>query len=230
MLKSVLISVKDMKENKKLNKLFIVTPIIILVLISLSACERNLSQNNPTSASQTPAGQIAEKSDTGATTENSGFKTFTHPGYGFSFDYPDSWNASSFSEGDGETVLIQKSQIPNPPEAEQARNGASKSQTNPNSQNSNDQNGLQIYISEFDEPETGLTRERILQDIPDLKIANEQAVKLSGLDGLRFDSVNQSGQATKEIWLVHNGFLYQISAVVGSEEVLNKMIESWKFN
>ncbi len=138
-----------------------------------------------------------------------GVKTFQHPGYGFSFEYPKDWNVSSFSEGEGETILVQSSET-----------------------------GVQIYISPFDEPETALTKERILKDIPEMVINNDQPIKFAGLSALRFDSVSQSGQNTREVWFAHNGFLYQISfalrslgeagAVVGSEEVLNKMIETWK--
>lgn len=136
--------------------------------------------------------RIASKTDFGET------RNYTHPGYGFSFEYPDGWNVSSFAEGEGETVLIQP--------------------------------GVQIYISIFDEEETALTKERILADIPDLKIENDKQIKIANtIDALSFDSANQGGQNTKEVWFVYNRFLYQISAA-GNGGVLDKIINTFKFN
>ena len=178
-----------------------------------AARENQAAQSGePASASSTPAGN----------------KTFTHPGYGFSFNYPSDWNATSFTEGDGETVLVQKSVSVTPPSQ-----GGEKEGVKPPSQGGEKEGvaGVQIYISLFDEQETVLTKERILQDIPDLKITNDKPIKFAGtLDALSFDSVNDAGLNTKEIWFVHNGFLYQISAITGSETILNKMIGTWKFN
>ncbi len=202
----------------KKSTIIIFSILTILGLTLLSACGRNLSQNNPAPADQNSAGQNVSTAPLTATSSPSvGFKTFTHPGYGFSFDYPVNWNVSSFAEGEGETVLIQRA-------------SASDQRNNPRNISGQGEGGIQIYISIFDEPDTVLTKQRILQDIPDLKIANDQPMKVAGLDALRFDSVNQSGRNTKEVWLVYNGFLYQISTVVGSEAVLNKMIETWRFN
>jgi hypothetical protein len=133
-----------------------------------------------------------------------GLKTFSHPGYGFSFEYPVDWNATSFAENDGETVLVQK-----PDQAQ----------------------GIQIYISMFDEPQTNLSRERILQDIPDIKITNDRQITIAGnINVLSFESENESDQKTQEVWFVHNSFLYQIAAMEGSGEVLDKIINTFKFN
>jgi len=147
-----------------------------------------------------------------------GFKTYTHPGYGFSFDYPGGWNVSSFAEGEGEVVLIQpvRSQPSGtaavPPVAERTSNG------------------LQIYISMFDEEETSLTKERILADIPDMLIENDKQIKIANaIDALSFDSANEAGDKTKEVWFVYNSFLYQITAAAGSEATLNTIIQTWSY-
>lgn len=132
----------------------------------------------------------------------SDFRNYTHPGYGFSFEYPAGWNASSFSEGEGEVVLMQ---------------------------NTDKQASLQIYIMMFEE--TGpITKERILEDLPDLKIVSEKQINIAGtINALSFESENESSQKTQEVWFVYNNFLYQISAA-GNGEVLDKIIQTWKFN
>ncbi len=145
----------------------------------------------------------------------SDFKNYTHPGYGFSFDYPADWSADLFEDDSGpaspslggEVAVIQNSET-----------------------------GILIYIYPFDEPGP-ISKERILRDVPDMKIANGKQIKIapstgSGqtIDALSFDSDEREIGPTREVWFVFGGFLYQLSAAEGGEEALNKMIETWKFN
>ncbi len=96
-------------------------------------------------------------------------------------------------------------------------------------QNTDKQASLQIYIMMFEE--TGpITKERILEDLPDLKIVSEKQINIAGtINALSFESENESSQKTQEVWFVYNNFLYQISAA-GNGEVLDKIIQTWKFN
>lgn len=134
------------------------------------------------------------------------FKTYTHAGYGFTFDYPADWNATSFYDGQGETVLAQ------PPSASDQR-------INPRQIS-----GLQIYIIPFDEPGP-ITKERILADLPEIKINDEKQIKIAGLDALSFESAELA-----EIWFVREGFLYQITASANNKEVLDNAVETLRFD
>ena len=78
----------------------------------------------------------------------SGSQTFTHPAYGFSFQYPEGFRPESFSEGEGEMILV----------------------SGPNAGES-----FQIYITPFDE-EGPLTLERIKKDIPAIAAEEPQIV------------------------------------------------------
>jgi len=129
------------------------------------------------------------------------FKTFVHPVRGFSFDYPADWSADAFLQDTEEAVMVG---------------------------GQNQETGIAIFIYPFDE--TGaITKKRILKDVPDIKIQNETALKISGIDALGFDSNEREFGPTKEVWFVHSGFLYQIAASAGSGEVLYMIVESWKF-
>jgi hypothetical protein len=133
--------------------------------------------------------------------ESSFYKTFSHPIYGFSFDYPPDWSVDAFSGEDEETLLLRSAE-----------------------------KGIMIFVYPFNE--TGvLTKERILRDVPDMKIENEISLKIAGaVDALGFDSKEREFGPTKEIWFIHNGRLYQVAAGEGTGEVLYNLVETWRFN
>ena len=108
--------------------------------------------------------------------------------YGFSFGQPDGFNISDFEEGGGKVILV--------------KNVGSSVSNNSN----NYENGFQIFIAAFDEPGP-ITKERILKDIPDMKIVGEQYIDVGGERALNFTSQDDLGGETREIWMVHGGYL-----------------------
>jgi len=121
--------------------------------------------------------------------------------YGFSFGQPEGFNVSDFDEGGGKIILVKKTAS---------------------------DNGFQIFIAAFDEPGP-ITKERILKDIPDMTIVGEQYIDIGGEKALSFTSQDDLGGETREIWLVHGGYLYQIKGYRNFEKELLKIIETWKF-
>ena len=88
---------------------------------------------------------------------------------------------------------------------------------------------IQIAVFPFDEPGP-ITRERILQDVPDMVIKNPQNVLVgkNKFSALLF-SGNVSGVgATREIWFIKNGYLFQVSTPSEFETDLGKMMETWE--
>jgi len=128
---------------------------------------------------------------------------FVDSQYGFSFEYPKSFTATKFREGEnGDTILIQQ------------KDG---------------KNGFQVFIAPFDE-EGPLTKERILQDLPDLIIKNaENRVLKNGIPALIFFSQEPSLGETREIWFVKNGYLYQITATKEIDSLVAQIVATWKF-
>lgn len=122
----------------------------------------------------------------------------------FSFSYPE--NYTVVSQGivdDGETVLVQKK---------------------------GESSGLQIYITNFDEPGLSLTTERIQGEIPEVEIIDARDIDVNGVKiGLTFTHGNDK-DAMREVWFAKNGFLYQISAFLKDDSAVQQILSSWNFN
>lgn len=142
--------------------------------------------------------------------EQKAFKeTYNSSKYGFSFNYPTGYTETSFqsAQPDGslsETIIVQD-----------AKN----------------LQGFQIVISEFDE-DIDMTEARIKADIPSLAITNPQEVTLGPTrKGLAFLSDNDAyGGASREVWFVFRGNLYQISTYASLDSLLQQVLNTWQFN
>jgi hypothetical protein len=132
------------------------------------------------------------------------YQTYSNSKYNFSFKYPKGFTVANFQEGEyGETILIRK-------------HGA--------------KDAFQIFISPFDEPGS-LTKERILKDVPDMVIENaENRILKNGAPGLIFFSQEPSLGRTREVWFIHNGYLYQVSTYVELDRWLANILSTWRFH
>ncbi len=133
-------------------------------------------------------------------------KSYTNDTFKFSLSMPGNFEARELppDEGGATTLLIEA--------AERA-------------------DGVQIIVSPFDEEITTLTQERILQDVPDLTITDPQPVEIGESNtGLAFKSGNEAfGGASREVWFVFRGNLYQISTYDRLDPLLKKIFSTWKF-
>ena len=150
----------------------------------------------------------------------SGILVYTHPTLGFSFKYPAGFHITSFDEGDGEMVLVKKSEI-----------RSTKSETNSNVENSKPETSeLQIYVSPFDEPGP-ITPQRIKKDIPDMVIEEPQEVmvgKHRDIRALVFFS-REGAMRLRQVWFVAAGYLYQISSEEANGSFMQSILNSWEF-
>ena len=125
--------------------------------------------------------------------------------YGFSLTMPEGFKARIMSTSvEGETILLED-------------------QTG---------NGIQIMITPIDEDIPALTVERIKADIPDMQISDEQVVEVgSSRTGLAFKSDNEAFDgASREVWFVFRGNLYQISTYERLDPLLKAVFQTWQFN
>ena len=131
-------------------------------------------------------------------------KRYTDPGNRFAFSYPDEFTAGSFGDDEtGETVLLQKT-------GEKA--------------------GFQIYITQFDEPGSVLTPDRIKSEVPGLPMIDARTVDFNGqVLGLSFVSESESFGRSREIWIAKGGFLYQMSTYESEQSLLAEVLSSWSF-
>ena len=133
--------------------------------------------------------------------------------FGFLFNHPEGFNISDFDDGGGKIILVKN---------------VGSSVSNISNISNNSEEGFQIFIAAFDEPGP-ITKERILKDIPDMVISNEKEILVGGERALSFTSQDDLGGETREIWLVHGGFLYQIKGYKNFEEELLEILNTWKF-
>jgi len=132
------------------------------------------------------------------------FKKFTHPEHGFSFEYPKELEIQAFKEEEdgeiiGETIVFQQLNFPEV-----------------SSQENSEEVGFQIFISPFEDEGGVLTQERVLEDLPFAVIIEPQEVFLGVLaekeiPALIFWSEDPLIGKTREVWFIHDGYLYEIT-------------------
>lgn len=98
--------------------------------------------------------------------------------------------------------------------------------------------GIQMNISKFDERELKVVRgikifdkEHIQNSLLDMQILEDQPVEIgSGYRGLAFKSNTDAFDgASREVWFVFRGNLYQISTYDRFDELLKEMFVTWNF-
>ncbi len=135
-------------------------------------------------------------------------KEYSNSHYGFAVKMPEDFAAQEVSGvvEAGDTVLLQNSKG----------------------------DGIQIIVSPFDEDTSGsytLTKERILQDIPDLQISDEQVLNVGpNYKGVAFMSdSDEFGGSSRAVWFVFKGNLYQINTFSRLDNLLKAMFGTWNF-
>ncbi|MEK7116547.1 MAG: hypothetical protein AAB837_00070 [Patescibacteria group bacterium] len=82
---------------------------------------------------------------------------------------------------------------------------------------------MQIYTAPFDE-DIVLTEERIKQDVPDMAMENTNVFSLDDVNGVVFES-----EGMQNVWVVNDGFLYQISTYLNQKEEMQKILDKWEW-
>lgn len=88
--------------------------------------------------------------------------------------------------------------------------------------------GFEITVLPFDEA-SPLTKERILQDIPDMPIANEKNITVGkNIPALAFESEDESIGPTFEIWFIYSGNLYEIQTYAEFGPQMTDILKTFK--
>ena len=127
---------------------------------------------------------------------------YLHQNPNFSFQKPKGFTIGEIEEADGGKSIIV--------------------------QNTNTGLGFQIVVSTVDEDINILTESRIRQDLPSLVIDKPQKIQINSGEGLAFVSQNPAFWRSREIWFVHNRFLYQMSTYIESEALLQKVLNTFQ--
>lgn len=130
--------------------------------------------------------------------------TYTNTTLGFSLGLPDGFAVQEFEEEGGvRTVVLQDPQG----------------------------NGIQILATPLKEDIPHLSIEMVKRDIPDMKVSDVRLVEIGeGRTGVAFKSDNEAfGGASREVWFVFRGHIYQISTYARLDELLQSMFTTWQF-
>lgn len=129
---------------------------------------------------------------------------YTNKKYNFSVKLPEGFAARELAgTPEGDTILLEN------------KNG----------------DGIQIIISSFDNISV-LTADMVKKDIPDLKMEQVQTIDVGqNYKGVAFLSDNpQFSGASRDVWFVFRGNLYQISTYARLDSLLQSVFSTWQFN
>lgn len=96
----------------------------------------------------------------------------------------------------------------------------------------NDQGeGVQILITPSVGDMRSLTEEMVRADIPNMQLSDIQRVDIGeGHTGIAFLSDNEAfGGASREVWFIFRGNLYQVSTYARLDALLQSMFSTWQF-
>lgn len=130
-----------------------------------------------------------------------GFSLYRDTHYRFSLFYPDSLTVKSYKEGlNSSTIVFQ-----NPQEGV----------------------GFQIFIVPYGYPQ--VTEERFLKDERSGVRLNPTNVNIDGVLGTAFYGKSMAIGSTSEVWLIKNGYLYEVVAPQVLASWLANIMATWRF-
>lgn len=88
-------------------------------------------------------------------------------------------------------------------------------------------NGFQIFIVPYNEDH--ITDSRFRADIRTWVIEGTTTVSLDGICATSFLSKSVAIGETREVWAIHNGFLYEITTFRDLDETVETILSSWRF-
>ena len=121
--------------------------------------------------------------------------------YGFSLQYPNELTVSTVDEGGGASTITF--------------------------QNVETAKGFQIFIVPYKEMQ--VSEERFKRDVPSGVRESLSDITVDGATAAAFYSTNASLGATREVWVVHNGFLYEATTLKSLDKWFEEIMQTWKF-
>lgn len=87
--------------------------------------------------------------------------------------------------------------------------------------------GFQVFATPYSEVQ--ITPERFKMDIPSGVIKNSVHMIIDGAPAEAFFSTNAVLGDTREVWFIHDGFLYEVTSVASLDQWFAEIMKSWKF-
>jgi hypothetical protein len=121
--------------------------------------------------------------------------------FGFSFYHTAQGKVSEYDEGQGAMTVVLE--------------------------NDTGVRGLQVFIVPY--TESTISEDRFRADVPSGVRENVEDAKLDGVRAVTFTSRDQFLGDTREIWVIRNGYLYEITTLSGGGDWFTPIIQSWHF-
>jgi len=128
---------------------------------------------------------------------------FSHPRYPFSFALPETFGITRHPEGNAsETIIFQ------------GQEDAKRS--------------FQIFVTPY--AENVITQERLDTDVRGTIADPQEGLIGEGVRALAFWSEHPELGRMREVWLIHDGFLYEVTTYAALDTWLAKVLDSWRFH
>lgn len=87
--------------------------------------------------------------------------------------------------------------------------------------------GFQIYITPY--AGANVTREQFLKDQPSGVYKEPTNILVDGVPAIKFYGDSGLTGPTREIWFIHNGFLYEVTTYKPLDSWLSQIMATWQF-
>jgi hypothetical protein len=87
--------------------------------------------------------------------------------------------------------------------------------------------GFQVFVVPYSD--ATVSAERFAMDVPSGVMLDAQEVTVDGARGSAFFSQNLIMGETREVWFIHDGFLYEISTYKDLDLWLASIMKTWEF-
>ena len=87
--------------------------------------------------------------------------------------------------------------------------------------------GFQVYATPYSRNQIDAAQFKL--DEPSGVVKEQQDVLVDGARGTKFYGHNATLGDTREVWFIHNGFLYEVTTFKVLDEWLGSIIQTWKF-
>jgi hypothetical protein len=128
-------------------------------------------------------------------------KLYQSSDYHFSVYYPDHLSLSQQGVGGGAAVMLFK---------DKARS-----------------EGFQIFVTPYGDQK--ITQDRFKMDEPSGVMNDPQNITIDGAAATEFLSTNPAMGTSREIWFLHGGYLFEVTAPQPLDAWLLSIMETWKF-
>ena len=94
-------------------------------------------------------------------------------------------------------------------------------------QNADMSDGFEVYITPY--AQSQVTQARFQADEPSGVMTDPTAIVVAGTPATMFFGNNTLMGDTREVWFIHNGFLYEVATYKNLDSWLSNIMSTWKF-